>query len=197
MPPSFVRRLRNNMAQSDGTTHTRAPARQKQANLCLHIKDESEVFVVWEEEHKEPRRTTTTCCSWSKRSLCATKARRSLSRRLAARTPNRHIPFISTPWISIRLSACVLCTLSPSRQSCEIAAGVFIHARTDSKDFLRSRNCENKRGQWQPPLCFRFSLGDSHVALLLGMTFEAVCHNLGAVWAMRLVFRLWSCTLRV
>ena len=28
---------------------------------------------------------------------------------------------------------------------------------------------------------FRFYLGDSHVALLLGMTFEAVCHNLGAV----------------
>ena len=50
----------------------------------------------------------------------------------------------------------------------------FVHARTDSKDFLRGRNCENKRGQWQPPLCFRFYLGDSHVALLLGMTFEAV-----------------------
>ena len=33
------------------------------------------------------------------------QARRSLSRRLAARTPNKHIPLISTPWISVRLSA--------------------------------------------------------------------------------------------
>ena len=30
------------------------------------------------------------------------QARRSLSRRLAARTSNRHIPFISTPWIGVR-----------------------------------------------------------------------------------------------
>ena len=50
----------------------------------------------------------------------------------------------------------------------------FVHARIDSKDFLRGRNCENKRGQWQPPLWLRFYLGDSHVALLLGMTFESV-----------------------
>ena len=28
---------------------------------------------------------------------------------------------------------------------------------------------------------FRFYLGDSHVALLLGMTFGGGCHNLGAV----------------
>ena len=37
----------------------------------------------------------------------------------------------------------------PSRQSCEIEAGVFVHAQTDSKDFLRGRNCENKRGSRQ------------------------------------------------
>ena len=30
------------------------------------------------------------------------QARRSYSRRLAARTSNKHIPFISTPWISVR-----------------------------------------------------------------------------------------------
>ena len=46
----------------------------------------------------------------------------------------------------IRLRAC---TPTPSRQSCEIVAGVFIPARTDSKDFLRGRNCENKRGSRQ------------------------------------------------
>ena len=46
--------------------------------------------------------------------------------------------------------------------------------KTDSKDFLRGRNCENKCGQWQSPLGFRSYLGDSHVALLLGMTFGAV-----------------------
>lgn len=35
-----------------------------------------------------------------------------------------------------------------SRQSCEIASGVFIHARIDSKDFLRGRRLKvfaNKR----------------------------------------------------
>lgn len=36
-----------------------------------------------------------------------------------------------------------------SRQSCEIASGVFIHARIDSKDFLRGRKtksfCKYKR----------------------------------------------------
>ena len=56
---------------------------------------------------------------------------------------------------------------TPSRQSCETVAGVFIPARTDSKDFLRGSDCENKRGRWQSPLCLRFYLGDSHVALLL------------------------------
>ena len=61
--------------------------------------------------------------------------------------------------------------ISPSRQSCETVAGVFVPARTDSKDFLRGSDCENKCGQWQPPLCLHFYFGDSHVALLLGMTF--------------------------
>jgi len=42
---------------------------------------------------------------------------------------------------------------SPSRQSCEIVAGVFVPTRADSKDFLRGSNCENKCGQWQSPLC--------------------------------------------
>ncbi len=46
--------------------------------------------------------------------------------------------------------------------------------KTDSKDFLRGRDCENKCGDWQPPLCLRFYLWDSHVALLLGMTFGAI-----------------------
>ena len=38
---------------------------------------------------------------------------------------------------------------SPSRQSCETTAGVFVPARTDSKDFLRGSDCENKRGSRQ------------------------------------------------
>ena len=42
---------------------------------------------------------------------------------------------------------------SPSRQSCEIVAGVFVPTRADSKDFLRGSDCENKCGQWQSPLC--------------------------------------------
>ena len=37
------------------TTHTRAPARQKQANLCVSKKDESAVFGVWEKEHKDQK----------------------------------------------------------------------------------------------------------------------------------------------
>ena len=92
--------------------------------------------------------------------------------RLAARVPSfkLRIPCIRTLRISIRLSTCVRSTPTPSRQSCEIVAGVFVPARTDSKDFLRGSNYENKRGRWQSPLCLRFYLGDSHVALLLGMT---------------------------
>ena len=42
---------------------------------------------------------------------------------------------------------------SPSRQSCEIVAGVFVPTRADSKDFLRGSDCENKCSQWQSPLC--------------------------------------------
>ena len=37
------------------TTHTRAPARQKQANLSMSKKDESAVFGVWEKEHKDQK----------------------------------------------------------------------------------------------------------------------------------------------
>ena len=49
--------------------------------------------------------------------------------------------------------------------------------KTDSKDSLRGSNCENKCGQWQSPLGLRFYLRDSHVALLLGMTFGAIAIN--------------------
>ncbi|MBP3491946.1 MAG: hypothetical protein J6K47_01620, partial [Clostridia bacterium] len=35
-------------------------------------------------------------------------------------------------------------------------------------------DCENKCGQWQSLLGLRFYLRDTHVALLLGMTFVAI-----------------------
>ena len=38
---------------------------------------------------------------------------------------------------NFQVSACVQSTPTPSRQSCEIVAGVFVPALTDSKDFLR------------------------------------------------------------
>ena len=37
------------------TTHTRAPARQKQANLYVNKKDESTVFGVWEKGTQRPK----------------------------------------------------------------------------------------------------------------------------------------------
>ena len=43
----------------------KAHARRKQANRYRSYKDESIAFVVWEEEHKEPKRTTATSCGWS------------------------------------------------------------------------------------------------------------------------------------
>ena len=43
----------------------KAHVRRKQANKGRSQKDESAVFVVWEEEHKEPKRTTATSCGWS------------------------------------------------------------------------------------------------------------------------------------
>ena len=43
----------------------KAHARRKQANKGMSQKDESAVFVVWEEEHKESKRTTATSCGWS------------------------------------------------------------------------------------------------------------------------------------
>ena len=55
----------------------KAHTRRKQANLCRSCKDESAVFVVWEEEHKEPKRTTATSCGWSN-GACVRRVRRSL-----------------------------------------------------------------------------------------------------------------------
>ena len=117
------------------------------------------------------------------------QARRSYSRRLAARVPSfkLHIPFIRTLRTNVRSGVGV-----PTRVIQNVSVGIqptgahtkqtilrncgksFVPARTDSKDFLRGSNCENKRGRWQSPLCLHFFLVDSHVALLLGMTFEAV-----------------------
>ena len=62
MPPSFVRRLRNNTAQSlvlrtQGLPH----GKNKRTCACIS-KMKAKFFAVWEEEHKEPRRTTATCC---------------------------------------------------------------------------------------------------------------------------------------
>ena len=62
MPPSFVRQLRNNTAQSlvlrtQGLPH----GKNKRTCACIS-KMKAKFFAVWEEEHKEPRRTTATCC---------------------------------------------------------------------------------------------------------------------------------------
>ena len=46
----------------------------------------------------------------------------------------------------------------------------FCPSHFESEEWLRGSDCENKRGQWQPPLGFHFYLWDSHVALLLGLT---------------------------
>ena len=54
----------------------KAHARRKQANRCRSCKDESAVFVVWEEEHKEPKRTTATSCGWSN-GACVRRVRHS------------------------------------------------------------------------------------------------------------------------
>lgn len=48
-----------------------------------------------------------------------------------------------------------------SRQSCEIASGVFIHARIDSKDFLRGRRLKvfaNKRKTRLEFVCSRIEI---------------------------------------
>ena len=58
----------------------KAHARRKQANRCRSCKDKSAVFVVWEEEHKEPKRTTATSCGWSN-GACVRRVRRSYARR--------------------------------------------------------------------------------------------------------------------
>ena len=42
-------------ATHSSTSHTRAPTRQKQANLSVSKKDESAVFGVWEKEHKDQK----------------------------------------------------------------------------------------------------------------------------------------------
>ena len=62
MPPSFVRQLRNNTVQSlvlrtQGLPH----GKNKRTCACIS-KMKAKFFAVWEEEHKEPRRTTATCC---------------------------------------------------------------------------------------------------------------------------------------
>ena len=62
MPPSFVRQLRNNTAQAlvlrtQGLPH----GKNKRTSACIS-KMKAKFFAVWEEEHKEPRPTTTTCC---------------------------------------------------------------------------------------------------------------------------------------
>ena len=62
VPLRFVRRLRNNTAQSlvlrtQGLPH----GKNKRTSACIS-KMKAKFFAVWEEEHKEPRRTTTTCC---------------------------------------------------------------------------------------------------------------------------------------
>ena len=101
------------------------------------------------------------------------QARRSNSRRLAARTPNKHIPFIRTPLMSVRFFRLRRRHTHQASTRAELWFE-FCPSLFESEEWLRGRNCENKRGQWQPPLCLRFFLGDSHVALLLGMTFGAV-----------------------
>ncbi len=67
---------------------------------------------------------------------------------VAARTLNMHIPCIRMLRMSVHLSACVLCTLSPSRQSCD-----------NSHHFL-SRRCfdfaQHDNRVWVfPPVSFR------------------------------------------
>ena len=54
-------RLRNRCHAFSYYAH-KAHARRKQANKGMSQKDESAVFVVWEEKHKEPKRTTATSC---------------------------------------------------------------------------------------------------------------------------------------
>ena len=79
------------------------------------------------------------------------QARRSLSRR---RCGSCSVFEVAHTVHKNALNECFVSPLAPkahppSRQSCEIEAGVFVHAQTDSKDFLRGRNCENKRGSRQ------------------------------------------------
>ena len=62
VPLRFVRQLRNNTAQSlvlrtQGLPH----GKNKRTCACIS-KMKEKFFAVWEEEHKEPRRTTATCC---------------------------------------------------------------------------------------------------------------------------------------
>ena len=51
----LVRKCKEQHALLTCTSHTRAPARQKQANLCVSKKDESAVFGVWEKETQRPK----------------------------------------------------------------------------------------------------------------------------------------------
>ena len=79
------------------------------------------------------------------------QARRSLSRR---RCGSCSVFEVAHTVHKNALNECFVSPLAPkahppSRQSCEIEAGVFVHAQTDSKDFLRGRTCENKRGSRQ------------------------------------------------
>ena len=63
----------------------------------------------------------------------------------------------------------------PTKQALARNCGLsFCPSYFEREEWLRGRDCENKCGQWQSPLCLRFYLGDSHGALLLGMTFEVV-----------------------
>ena len=59
------------------TAHTRLRHDENKRTGCRSCKDESAVFVVWEEEHKEPKRTTATSCGWSN-GACVRRVRRSL-----------------------------------------------------------------------------------------------------------------------
>ena len=75
---------------------------------------------------------------------------------------------------NFQVSACVQSTLNAKQALARSCGLSFCLSHFESEEWLRGRNCENKCGQWQSPLCFHFYLGDFHVASLLGMTFGAI-----------------------